>query len=147
MFVIPNFRADGLLPVGEHASTWAELTTRFDWRPHRLVLLDGLRAACLNLAAGGCQRLWLDGSFVTSKQIPADYDACWDPQGVDPLLLDPCLLDFTPGGRLRMKAKYLGDLFVAGIEGRTSQPFVEFFQLDRSGERKGIVVVDLETVT
>lgn len=79
---------------------------------------------------------------MTSKGRPGDYDACWDPDGVDPDRLDPVLLNWTESGRLLMRAKYLGDLFIAGIEGTTGLPFVNFFRTDRDGTPKGIVVMD-----
>lgn len=80
--------------------------------------------------------LYLDGSFVTSKQIPADFDACWDSAGVDPGLLDPVLLDFS-GGRAAQKVKYRGELLPSSV-------FLDFFQIDKqSGRSKGIIVLDL----
>lgn len=109
---------------------------------HRARLFDGLSLACRSLARSGCSRLWLDGSFVTSKAAPGDYDACWDPDGVIPDLLDPILLDWSVIGRLRMKAKYLGDLFIAGTEESSGLPFVRFFRKDRDGAPKGIVVLN-----
>jgi len=90
---------------------------------------------------------YLDGSFVTAKPHPNDYDACWDALGVNPQLVDPVLFDFR-SGRAAQKAKYKGELFPAdfsaGIGGRT---FLEFFQVDKStGNPKGIVVVDLRSL-
>ena len=57
----------------------------------------GLMAALENLKGAGCQTVYLNGSFVTSKGIPNDYDACWEEAGVDPTALDPVLLTFDPG--------------------------------------------------
>jgi hypothetical protein len=36
-----------------------------------------------DLRDAGCKRVYLNGSFVTSKDEPGDFDACWDPTGVD----------------------------------------------------------------
>jgi hypothetical protein len=87
---------------------------------------------------------YIDGSFVTAKEFPADFDGCWDLAGVDASKLDPVLLDFD-NGRAAQKARYMGELFPAqlpnGISGRT---FLEFFQIDKqSGSPKGIIVIDL----
>jgi hypothetical protein len=92
--------------------------------------------------------LFLDGSFVTSKEAPNDYDACW-PGGEldDPDRIDPVLFDF-PAGRAAMKQRYDGELFVAELDATgLGEPFRRFFQLTRDGEEKGIVVLELETIT
>jgi hypothetical protein len=87
---------------------------------------------------------YIDGSFVTSKDYPGDFDGCWDVTGVDPAKLDPVLLDFD-NARAAQKARFSGELFPAqtpeGLSGRT---FIEFFQLDKdTGMQKGIVAIDL----
>ena len=76
--------------------------------------MTGLRAALENLKDAGCHTAYLNGSFVTSKELPNDYDACWEEPGVDPAALDPVLLTFDPG-RATQKAKYMGELFPASI--------------------------------
>ena len=72
--------------------------------------MDGLRAALENLKRAGCRTVYVNGSFVTNKYVPNDYDACWEEAGVEPEALDPVLLTFDPG-RVTQKAKYLGELF------------------------------------
>jgi hypothetical protein len=54
-------------------------------------------------------------------------------------------LDFSPAGRLAMKAKYCGDLFPTEVpEGTSGKAFLDFFQTDKSnGEPKGIVLLDI----
>lgn len=140
--MIPPLRTDGTLPPGEHTADWAEVEAAFVGDAWRAYLLQGLRRACKSLGDAGCSRLWLDGSYVTGKEVPGDFDGCWDPAGVDPALLDPVLLDFD-NKRAAQKAKYSGELFPASFTadgaGRT---FVEFFQTGRDGEPKGIVVID-----
>lgn len=117
---------------------------RFGSTPNRRRLLSGLKAALDALRAAGCQRIYLDGSFVTAKKAPGDFDACWDVTGVDPALLDPVLLVFDQG-RAAQKAKYGGELFPAQLpNGITGLTFLEFFQIDKqTGRPKGIVVLDL----
>jgi len=94
------------------------------------------------------KRFFLNGSFVTAKEIPGDYDACWDIEGVDPDILDPVFLDFTES-RNAQKQKYLGEFFPAQMpEGISGVTFMEFFQLDKeTGHSKGIVAIPLETIT
>lgn len=95
------------------------------------------------LEMAGCQRVWINGSFVTDKEAPADFDRCWDPQGVDPVLLDPVLLDLDPPRRAQHE-KYGGDILPNVDEVTTGSLFVEFFQVDKeTGDAKGIVGLDL----
>jgi Family of unknown function (DUF6932) len=142
---IPAFdSASGNLPPGVHDATWAELESTFGWTPERERLLLGLRGALLALQAAGCRRAYVDGSFVTSKDVPGDFDGCWEPQGVDPDRLDPTLLDFSPG-RAAQKAKYGGELFLAGDSATSvGARFLDFFQKDKTtGDPKGIIAIDL----
>ena len=108
----------------------------------------GLRAALDDLKRAGCRVVYLNGSFVTSKSVPNDYDACWEEDGVDPMALHPVLLTFDPG-RAAQKAKYMGELFPASIIADTDGlSFFEFFQADRNtGRPKGIIAIDLGGLT
>lgn len=108
------------------------------------MLLDGLYRALQALRAAGCERVYIDGSFVTAKAMPGDFDGCWEAQGVDASALDPVLLDFT-AQRTAQKAKYGGELFIANAPAaRAGTAFLDFFQTDKmTGERKGIVAIDL----
>lgn len=110
-----------------------------------MMLLEGIRDALENLKNAGCQVAYIDGSFVTGKQYPRDFDACWDEDGVDPTALDPVLLRFEVG-MVAQKEKYLGELYparsIADGDGRT---YLEFFQIESFTETsKGIVAIDLE---
>ncbi len=142
--MIPDFDADGNLPPGVHWATWREFAQRFGISPHRLKLLKGLRNALDVLKTAGCQAVYVDGSFVTAKSVPNDFDACWDVVGVNPYLLDPILLILTDG-RAAQKAKYFGELFPAQLpNGMTGLRFLEFFQIDKeTGKLKGIIAIDL----
>jgi hypothetical protein len=132
----------GYLPPGVHYALWDEVALRFSINGHRTRLLGGLLAALQNLAGAGCRSVLLDGSFVTRKDLPEDYDGAWDPSGVDPYRLDPVLLDFT-NARAAMKSKYLGELFPATATAAPGVLFRDFFMKDRSGVPKGVVNIDL----
>lgn len=142
--MIADFESDGLLPPGIHWATWQEITDRFGTNEQRKILLAGLKEALNSLKTAGCRTVYIDGSFVTSKETPDDFDACWDPTNVDPTKLDPVLLRFEPG-RVTQKAKYRGELFVATMRSGNPGPIMlDFFQNDKnSGKRKGIVSIDL----
>jgi hypothetical protein len=96
------------------------------------------------LHQAGCKAIFLDGSFVTAKEQPADFDACWDIADVDPDRLDPIFFDFDDG-RAAQKARFFGELFPAQLpEGWSGKTFLEFFQTDKdTGNPKGIVGFDL----
>lgn len=132
-----------VLPPGIHDATFDEIRARFATTPHRVALFDGLVRAADTLAKAGCTVLFVDGSFVTDKPHPGDYDACWDIAGVDPVKLDPVLLDFS-GKREAQKAKYLGELFFAQVLRPGEFDFLSFFQIEKfSGNPKGILRVTL----
>ena len=144
--MIPEFRPDGSLSPGIHPATWQEFSDRFGFNLRRQWLLAGLKSALLELRQAGCRMAYIDGSFVTDKEFPDDYDGCWDMRGVDIEALDPTLYDITQG-RKAQKDKYFGELFpmswIADIEGRT---FMEFFQTDRYESPKGLVALELEEI-
>ncbi len=142
---IPPFSDSGNLPEGVHDATWAEIVDRFGANEHRRELLEGLRRALDSLRAAGCRRAYLDGSFVTAKEDPADFDACWEAAGVDPDLVDPVLLGFA-NRRAAQKARFGGELFPADWDADPhGTRFLDYFQQDKvTGERKGIVALDLE---
>ena len=132
-----------MLPAGVHEATWREIVLAFGTNPHRRLLLGGLLRALQALRTAGCQRAYLDGSFVSAKAVPADYDGCYDLAGVDLERLPLALRDFSDQ-RAAQKAEFRGELFpaswVADWQGR---PYLEFFQQDRNGNPKGIITIDL----
>ena len=133
-----------LLPPGIHMTDLATVNRRFAFNSTRRKLFNGLVEASKILRRAGCRRLYLNGSFVTQKPIPNDYDACWDLSGVNRELVDPIFFNFTDN-RAEQKTRFLGEFFpstyrVAGIE----MTFIEFFQIDTlSQNRKGIIGLDL----
>lgn len=142
---IPDFDSDtGNLPGGIHVAEWEEIVAALGINPWRADLVAGLRRAVDALRAAGCRRVFVDGSFVTAKEHPGDFDACWDARGVDPSALDPVLLDFTRG-RAAQKAKYGGELFIANAAATPAGTiFLDFFQIDKAtGGPKGIIAIDL----
>jgi hypothetical protein len=126
-----------------HSANWTELMTRYAINTRRRGLLDGLLEALRSLKASGCVAAYIDGSLVTDKEYPEDFDACWAADGVDPQRLDPELLDFSDG-RAAQKARYGGELFPAEIAAEPfGTTFLDYFQRDRDGEPKGIIAIAL----
>jgi hypothetical protein len=145
--VLPPINPDtGVLPVGEHHATWDQVIERFGWNAKCRALLDGLAEALELLEAVGCQQAWLNGSFVTAKDEPGDFDACWDTTGVDLEAIDPVFLDLSDG-RSAQKRRFGGELFPNVTEAASGLVFAKFFQNERDGSRKGIVVLKLKGPT
>ena len=137
---LPSFDPEtGYLPSGEHVASWVEIVDRFGWTSWRRGLLDGLSEAASLLAVAGCRKIWLNGSFVTAKDTPGDFDAVWDDSGVDESGLDPVFFDLARG-RKAQKMRFGGELFPNWVNPSSDSLFSEFFQHDRTGRQKGIVV-------
>ena len=72
--------------------------------------------------------MYIDGSFVTVKQDPADFDGCWEATGVNADLLDPVLLDLR-NRRAAQKTRFGGELFLAHMPADLmGTSFLDFFR-------------------
>jgi hypothetical protein len=132
-----------VLPPGIHEATLYEVEQRYAYNVRRLGLFDGFKRGLLRLAAAGCKLVYLDGSFVTSKTLPGDFDAGWDPVGMDLLKLDPVLLTFD-NKRALQKATFGGEFFPSNELANGVLTFLEYFQLDKdTGNPKGIIGIRL----
>ncbi len=133
----------GVLPPGIHWTTLDEIEARFAQSPHRAWLFDGILMVAEALRCANCEIMYLDGSFVTEKSHPNDFDGCWEPRNVRAESLNPVLLDFT-NGRAAQKQKYRGEMFILSSMNGGVQTFLEFFQREKqTGAAKGIVGVKL----
>lgn len=143
--MIPKFDQNGNLPPGQHLASWQEVFQRYGYNFHRKRLLRGLKAALANLKKAGCQRIYLDGSFICDKETPGDFDLCWEPKGVDYKLLDPLFyltVNVMPP-RKKQKDKYLGEVILT-LSCPAVFDHLSYFQFDdRSGHTKGIIAIDL----
>lgn len=151
---LPAFESNGCLPPGRHEASWSEVKARFGGTSWRVRLLYGLRQACRAFYRAGVRQVYLDGSFVSNKKKPNDYDVCWNPSqpGLNldrlPRCLHPCHRDSslqkrTYRGEFYPESTLVHEGLVCGIEGMT---IVEFFQRGRDGKDKGIVLLNLEGV-
>jgi len=147
--MLPNFieilgSPWNLLPPGIHQSNLSDVENRYAYNHSRRRLFDGLVEASKILNLAGCQSLYLNGSFITSKPNPNDFDACWDPSGVNMRLLDPVFNDFSHR-RASQKNRFGGEFFPSNnFANEVGQTFLDFFQTDKfSGGRKGIIILEL----
>lgn len=132
-----------VLPEGVHDGTLEEIKQRFAYNLKRKQLFEGFINGINSLRKAGCRIVFLDGSFVTSKPTPGDFDACWDPLGVDARKLNPVLLDFS-NKRKKQKETFGGEFFLSTAYADSSSTFVDYFQTDKdTGKRKGIIGIQL----
>ena len=148
VLMIPDFVDIGsswrVLPAGIHNATLAEVEDCFATNEKRKQLFHGLKKACESLKAAGCSTIYLDGSYVTEKELPSDYDVCWNSMSVDVKKLDPLLYDPSTNGRKKQKNKYGGEFFPASALADGSHRFIRYFQTDKdTGLEKGIIRIDL----
>ena len=143
-----NFLDNGCLPHGIHSMTWDEFYDQFSFSPKRKFLLEGLERAIDTLRQCGCTVIYIDGSFVTQKLEPNDYDACWEgDMGIvvsNLQVIEPLFLDFS-NGRKSQKLKYKGEIFPAEISADSfGTSYLDFFQqISFTDEKKGIVAIKL----
>ena len=143
--MIPDFIDIGgpwkVLPLGVHHATLEEIEARFATSDHRKRLFSGFRNGVTALRKAGCRKIFLDGSFVTEKPIPADFDACWDPMEVDTSKLDSVLLDFADR-RKKQKEVFHGEFFPSTSRADHKHFFLDYFQNDKyTGNAKGIICI------
>jgi len=128
-----------VLPPGIHDASLAEIEQRFASNEKRKLLYQGFKEGVKSLEGAGCKAVFLDGSFVSDKTYPGDFDACWEQAGVDDSKLDPVLLDFDDW-RKNQKLKYHGEFFPSTAEAYLGITYLDMFQIDRhNGEAKGII--------
>lgn len=129
-----------ILPPGIHDTTLDEISLKYATNPQRRNLFSGLEKGISNLFGSGCKQVFVNGSFITGKPSPKDYDLAWDPRFVDPSRLDPVFLDFSVG-TLQQIMKYGGEYFPSSwVEQDSGKRFVDFFQTEKvTGKSKGIL--------
>ena len=143
--MIPNLGDIGgpwrVLPPGAHNATIEEVEKCFATSDIRKRIFSGFKNGVNALRKAGCRQIFLDGSFVTEKPIPGDFDACWDPVGVDVKKLESVFLDFSDS-RKKQKDCFHGEFFQANWTADGSNVFLDFFQTDRqTGKAKGIICI------
>jgi len=135
-----------VLPPGVHIVKIKELEKFYITNSNRGHLFTGFNKAVTALLEAGCKTIFLDGSFVTSKPIPNDYDVCWDVDGVDENKLDPVFFDFS-NKRKEQKRKYYGEFFPIHFLATDEIFFYDFFQIDKhTGRAKGIIRINLKEI-
>ena len=146
--MLPPFDEEGMLPPGVHGADLGELEEKMGWTNKRKALIEGLRRALELMRDCGVARVYLDGSSVTDKDRPNDVDGCYDlSEDITREDLSRLAPIFPPSPANRSKAKELFgvDFFpAAATELGSGQPFLRFFQKDREGRERGVVMIELQ---
>ena len=147
MYVIPDFVDIGglwkVLPPGVHDATLEEVESRFATSERRKRLFSGFREGVMALRKAGCRKIFLDGSFVTEKTNPGDFDVCWENIGIDDTKLDTIFIDFNR--RKEQKERFHGEFFPSHLPADGKHPFLDFFQIDKDTEKaKGIICIKFQ---
>ncbi|MFD0084199.1 DUF6932 family protein [Priestia megaterium] len=143
----PVFNSQGNIIQGIYEMEWEDFEKCFGYTFKRQALLSGLKRGLNILKKHGCTTVYIDGSFVTEKRVPGDFDACWDTKDVDLDILkkeEPLFFNFAHK-RKGQKIKFKGEFFPANYtaDGKGTK-FLDFFQKDKyTGEPKGIVSINL----
>jgi hypothetical protein len=147
---LPEFREDGWLPEGHYPTTWEEIETRLGDEPgsgRRRVLENLLRWRDRLRESGITGWLILDGSFVSAKSDPGDFDTLLiaDEAAVQILARDDAarqLIDYR-----YCKANHWGDVFFFSAAAVRRFPHLcrlDVFDFDKATwTRKGVVEVAL----
>ena len=132
---------EGILPPGLHHVSLREMREAFAYNEHRAWLFAGFIDACRDLREFGCGRIYLGGSYVTSKEYPGDYDACWDPAGVSDQV-SPLLWDDSQ--KLEQNQRYRGDLLVSAAGDGPECRHYQFLSKDKAtGAIRGMIGIKL----
>jgi hypothetical protein len=141
--MIPALK-EGRLPPGVHRATLQELRVALGWGRKRRQLLDGLERALSIMGSCGVERAYVDGGFVTDKPRPKDIDVCYDaPEDADLAAMFP----IYPTNRFTRDitiSEFGAEFFPSDmVEGASGQPFLDFFQTDKAGRPRGVILIEL----
>lgn len=142
--MIPALTGDGMLPPGSHEATVEEVRRRFGTGNRtRTRLMRGLQAVLRMAGMAGASLLYLDGSFVTDKKEPGDWDAVLLlPVGARIWSKEALALADRP----EIRKRHGGDLFTMMEEDtEVLAHYLEgVFVRDRHGRAKGMLVLRLK---
>lgn len=141
----PNLNDDGNPPPGRFPATINSIQQQFCTNAHRRQLFTNFLKAVDNLKVVGVRRIWLAGSFTTSKPKPNDIDGAWEfNKSIDIHRIDPAFLN-TDAPRKEMKRKFSVDfLIVHPLLVQNSEPTIlDFFSIDRNNKKRGIYYIEL----
>ena len=142
--MLPEFNQDGNLPEGIHLATEGEVFTRFATPSARRQWLGEQLRSLLALAksTGQLARMFLWGSFVTSKEVPNDLDVL--------LVMDTgFVVEAVPAqaqvvfDHVQARLRFHADVFwtKASLDPQVLPLWLDTYQTGKDFTRRGIVEV------
>jgi hypothetical protein len=142
--MLPTFNNDGNLPEGIHLAAEEEVFARFAIPSARRQWLGEQLRSLLALAksTGQLARVFLWGSFVTSKEVPNDLDVLlvMSPEFVVEAVPAPAQVVFD---HVQARLRFQADVFwtKASIDPHILQLWLDTYQTGKDFTRRGIVEV------
>jgi hypothetical protein len=143
--VLPEFTSEGDLPIGVHEANWQEVQSHFGTATSRRVWLFGRLQALVELAAktGELRRVFIWGSFVTTKPEPKDIDVLliMDEGFEVDQIARPSRVVFDS---VRAKLLFESDVFWARatIGEEVLRLWLDTYQVSRAFRKRGIVELE-----
>lgn len=138
--VIPEFDEMGNLPPGVHNATLEEVQIRFAITSHRQSLFEALSKVIDILRNANCSEVYLNGSYITHKAEPGDYDLVYEPAGMAETDDWGALLRLEMDERKKL---HYGDIFIHMPSPPAFMNYITFWQTDRDDNPKGIIRIEL----
>ncbi len=142
--MLPTFNNDGNLPEGIHFATEEEVFARFATPSARRQWLGEQLRSLLALAksTGQLARVFLWGSFITSKEVPNDLDVLlvMSTEFAIEALPVPTQVVFD---HVQARLRFQADVFwsKASIDPQVLQLWLDTYQTGKDFTRRGIVEV------
>ncbi len=143
--MIPESDKNGNLPPGIFEATIEEVEERFSINFQRKKLFGLLLEVLAIFRNCGCPEVYLDGSYITNKDEPEDYDLCYEPTGIN---ATDEFFEFLKS-KDRRKERYGGDIFPRMPEPPYHYDHVVHWQIDGRNDdaAKGILKILLRSET
>lgn len=136
-----NFNSQGFLHQTIILS-YEELINHFGTNPRRLKQIDNAMQFLRIFYACGCQFVYIDGSFVSTKEYPEDIDLCFDLTDVKAEKLEETFPQFfDPNERGKIHRNLLCHILY--FDNNDTSLF-DLLETDREGNLKGFIKLILK---
>ena len=124
--------------------TYEEFVSHFGTNPRRMEQIKNALKYFSILYSCGCQFVYIDGSFASTKKNPEDIVMLFDVTGIDMIRLKkefPQIFDVNQVGKIRRDE--LCHIFTFT---RRRTKFLDMLSVDRENNPKGLVILKLKDI-